>query len=211
MRSTLLLSLLAACAVGCGDHGVPSPDDLAVSDDLSVPTDLSGVVLDDAKHIVTFTMFAKDYADTICAHAMACGQLDPAQLSACVERNLLHTGWDQDVEIMKGRMQINELQCLDAIKASHCDFSDVGTWSSKCQAFLYNANQADGMPCVSGSECKSGYCQHGGSDAGMPEQPTGCPGVCAAPKPTGAPCRFAGDCRLQQGPRSGIPVSSEYA
>lgn len=198
MRSTLLLSLfsigLGACVVGCGDHGVPSPEDMAVSNDLSASLDMSGVIPDDAKRIVTFTMFAQDYAQAVCAHAMACGQLDAAQLSACLERNLLHTGWDQDVEIMKGRMEINELQCLDAIKSSRCDFSDVGSVNAKCQEFLYTGHQADGMPCIGGAECTSHYCQHGGSDAGMTEQVTGCAGVCAPAKSAGQTCRIGPDC-----------------
>ncbi|HWE29779.1 MAG TPA: hypothetical protein VHB97_17335, partial [Polyangia bacterium] len=128
MRSKLLLSLFAVGVVGCGDHNPGPPgQDLSVEMDMSGAVDMS--IPDDAKTIVTFTMFAQDYAQALCAHLMTCGQLDSAQLSACLENNLLHTGWDQDVEIMKGRVQINELQCLAALNIARCDSSDVGAWT----------------------------------------------------------------------------------
>jgi hypothetical protein len=193
MRSTLLLCLSSVLVVGCGDHNLPPGQDMAA------PEDLSGVVqdmppADDQRQFVSFTMFAQHLAETLCAHALACGQLDAAQMSACIERNLRGTGWDQDVEIMKGRMEINELQCLDAIKNSRCDLSDVGYWSTRCNQFLYLPHQASGSACLSNDECTTGFCQHGGSDGGMAEQVTGCPGTCAAPKGTGVTCRQTSDC-----------------
>jgi hypothetical protein len=193
MRSTLLLSLCAIGVVGCGDHGGGGGFDLSAPDDLSVAMDMSGIP-DDAKKIVTFSMFAQDFAQAICAHYMACGQLDTAQLPACIERNLRHTGWDQDVEIMKGRMEINELQCLNAVQTARCDFSDLGAWSSRCLDFLYTGHQTLGGACIGDPECASGYCQHAGSDGGMSEQVTGCPGVCAQPKSSGMSCRINSNC-----------------
>ena len=195
MRSTLLLSLLAVGVGGCGDHGLPpgghGEDMSAGGDDMSM-ADMGPD--DDQRVFVTFGMFAQHYAEAVCAHYASCQQLDAAQMNACIERNLRHTGWDQDVEIMKGRMQINELQCLDAINNARCDNSDTVEWGSKCLQFLYIAHQPNGSTCLAGVECLSGYCQHGGSDAGHPEQVTGCPGTCADPKPTGAPCRINSDC-----------------
>ncbi len=197
MRCTVLLSLLSIGVLGCGDHGLPTPDmatgDMGVSDDLSAGI-ADMVIPNDAKVNVSFTQFAQDYATTLCAHYVTCGQLDAAQMAACVENNLRHTGWDQDVEIMKGRLEINELQCLDAVKNARCDSSDVGAWSSRCLQFLYSGHQANGAACVAGVECTSGYCQHAGSDGGMAEQVTGCAGSCTAPKPTGAACRSDSDC-----------------
>jgi len=191
MRSTLLLSILAVALGGCGDHGLPS-DDLSVGEDMSAELDMG--IPDDAKRIVTFTMFAQDFAQALCAHYMACGQLDAAQLNACIENNLRHTGWDQDVEVMKGRLEINELQCLMAVQTSRCDNSDINAWATRCGQFLYSGHVATGGACIADVECESGYCQHGGSDAGI-EQVTGCPGTCAAPKPAGAPCRIDTDCQ----------------
>lgn len=200
MRIGLLVPVLVfgigAAAVGCGDDsGLPpsqNNDMSAGAQDMAVELDMS--IPDDAKRIVTFTMFAEDYAQTVCAHYMMCGQLDAAQMAACIERTLRHTGWDQDAEIMKGRLEINELQCLDAISMARCDNSDHVQWGSRCADFLYIAHQPNGAVCLAAAECKSGYCQHGGSDAGIPEQYTGCPGICADPKPIGAVCRLQTDC-----------------
>ena len=197
MRSTFLLSAVAVLAFGgCGDHGLPPPDfgpvDLSVVvTDLAVDLDMG--IPDDAKKVVTFTQFAQDYAQALCAHYMACGELDTAQMAACLENNLHHTGWDQDVEINKGRVEVNELQCLAAVQTARCDFSDIGAWSSRCEQFLYTGHVANGGACVADVECTSGFCQHGGSDAGI-EQVTGCPGTCATPKATGAACRLDTDC-----------------
>jgi hypothetical protein len=202
MRSTLFVSLIAAAVLGCGDHGLPGGDDMG--EDMGMPDDLSGVVFDDQRHIVTFSEFAMDYATAVCAHYMTCGQLDAAQMNACIERNLRHSGWDQDVEISKGRMEINELQCLDAISKARCDNSDTVTWGGKCLQFLYIAHQANGAACLADVECTSGFCQRGGSDAGIPEQVTGCPGTCANPKAQNAPCRLATDCASDS---ACVPVS----
>jgi hypothetical protein len=196
MRCTLLLSL-ALGIVGCGGHGVPTPpNDMAVGDDLASGADmeLDMSISNDSGTYVTFTMFAQDFAKALCAHAVACGQLDAAQMSACLERNLLHTGWNQDVEILKGHMEINELQCLDALNKSRCDSSDSGQWETRCNAFLYKAHQVLGASCLANAECVSGFCQHGGSDAGVTEMPAGCPGVCATPKTDGEACRVDTDC-----------------
>lgn len=193
MRSTFLLSALALAVGGCGDHGLPPPEDMSMAvEDMSAELDMG--IPNDAKKTVTFTTFAQDFAQALCAHYMACGQLDAAQLNACIENQLRHTGWDQDVEIMKNRVEINELQCLDAVNHSRCDNSDINAWSTRCLQFLYTGHQANGAACIADVECTSGYCQHAGSDAGIAEQVTGCPGVCAAPKATGAPCRLATDC-----------------
>ena len=114
MRSTLLLSLLTLALAGCGDHGLPPSEDMSrprrprpAQMDMAIPDDAQ-----DAGDV--HDVRAGSTPQTLCAHYVACGQLDAAQMSACIERNLRHTGWDQDVEIMKGRMEINELQCLDA-------------------------------------------------------------------------------------------------
>ncbi len=198
MRCTLLLSLACAAVAGCGDHhGLPG-EDMAVSNDMSVSTDMGigdmAMYPDDIRKYVSFTMFAKDFANALCAHYMACGQLDAAQMAACVERNLRHTGWDQDIEITKGRMEVNEAQCIDAVNHARCDFSDDGAWTARCSQFLYTPHQANGATCLSEVECMSGFCKHSGSDAGMATQPDGCPGVCADPLPIGATCRLSSDC-----------------
>src|SRR4051812_15401667 len=109
MRNTLL-ALLVVGAIGCG-HGIPGPGDdmstdMSIVDDMSVPADL--LIPDDAQKLVTFTQFAMDYAKELCAHYLKCGLLDAAQMDACIERNLPHLGWDEDVEIMKGRVSVNE-------------------------------------------------------------------------------------------------------
>ena len=193
MRGTLLLSAVALALGGCGDHGLPPPDDMSMSVvDLAVDLDMS--IPNDSKHLVTFTMFAQDFAQAICAHYMACGELDSTQMAACIENNLHHTGWDQDVEITKGRVEINELQCLAAVQTARCDFSDVGAWTSRCEQFLYTGHVANGGACVADAECTSGFCQHAGSDAGIASQVTGCPGVCANVKATAAPCRLDAEC-----------------
>jgi len=195
MRSTLLLSMFAIALAGCHGHGVPPGEDMG-PEDMSANTDMTTDmgIPNDATNIVTFSMFTQDYAQALCAHYMACGQLDAAQMNACIEKNVRHTGWDQDVEIMKGRLEINELQCLDAIKSSRCDQSDSGAWITRCNDFLYIPHQAAGATCLASEECMSGFCQHAGSDGGMSEQVTGCNGVCATPKATGMPCRLSTDC-----------------
>jgi len=194
MRSTFLLSMFAIGLAGCHGNGVPPGEDMAIEDMAMGDMAMDMGIPDDATHIVTFTMFAHDYAETLCTRYQACGKLDAAQMNACIEKNLRHTGWDQDVEIMKGRIEINELQCLDAIKNSRCDQSDQAAWLTRCAQFLYIPHQANGATCVAADECTSGFCQRGGSDAGMSEQVTGCNGVCAAPKATGTPCRLDSDC-----------------
>jgi len=196
MRSTwLVFAILSTGITGCGPGGGhDGGPDLAVGGDMAVELDMR--IPDDAKVLVTFTMFAQDYAKTLCAHYVACGQLDAAQMAACVERNLRHTGWDQDIEISKGRMEINELQCLDALKNARCDNSDTFAWHSRCQQFLYIPHQTNGAACLASDECLSGFCQHAVTDGGTSEQVTGCPGTCADPKTIGAPCRLPSDCAI---------------
>ncbi|HEX9102538.1 MAG TPA: hypothetical protein VF997_10055 [Polyangia bacterium] len=194
MRSTLLVSILAAGLGGCGDHGLPQEDMAMSPGDMSAVVDM--MIPNDAKKLVTFSMFAADFAQTICAHYMACGMLDAAQLPACIENNTRHTGWDQDVEIMKGRVEINELQCLQAVTNSRCDSSDLAAWTTRCLQFLYTGHQPNGATCIADAECATGYCAHAGSDAGISEQVTGCPGVCAPLKPAGATCRLDTACGL---------------
>ncbi len=197
MRSTLLLSVLAIGVVGCGDHGLPGGD-MAMGEDMSANADMTSTdmsIQGDAAVYVTFTMFATDLAQAICAHEMMCGRLDAAQMAACVERNTPHTGWNQDVEITKGHLEINELQCLAAVQSSACDGSDSAARFSKCLQFLYVPHVASGSPCVANEECVAGYyCQHVGSDAGMPSQVTGCPGTCVPVQGTNQPCRLSTDC-----------------
>jgi hypothetical protein len=210
MRSTLLLSIFAIGLIGCHDHGIPmGGDDMtAANDDMSVGMDMS-MIPDDFRKDVSYTMFAMDLAQALCAHYLACGQLDAAQMPQCIERNLRHTGWDQDVEITKGRMSINELQCLAALNSARCDFSDSGAWSTRCLQFLYTGHQQNGQTCIAAAECVSGFCQHAGSDGGMSEQVTGCPGVCGqlAVQPDYAPVREAGRAQRRVR-RDAVPVRS---
>ena len=194
MRNTwLVLTLASMGVVGCG-HGIPGPSDdmgdMSVTDDMGMP---DMVIPDDAQKLVTFTMFALDYAKELCAHYQKCGQLDAAQLDACIERNIKHLGWDEDVEIMKGRVSVNELQCLDAVKNARCDNSDSAAWTGRCQQFLHVPHQADGATCLAGVECMSGFCKHGGSDGGAAGvmQVTGCLGTCAPTLAVGQQCRLA--------------------
>jgi hypothetical protein len=204
MRSTLFLSLICATVAGCHDHGIPGEGDMAVADMSVGGSDMSSDDMsigdmgppDDIRHYVSFSMFAQSYAETVCQHLVTCGQLDAAQMAACVERRKLHTGWDQDTEISKGRMRINDAQCLDAIRTSRCDSSDSGAVFFHCLQTLYTPQQTIGNPCLSSEECVNSYCAHSGSDGGAAgvEQPGGCPGTCAAPKAAGAPCRQDTDC-----------------
>src|SRR6267142_1342600 len=118
MRNTYW-ALLVVGMVGCG-HGIPGPGD-DMGTDMSVRDDVSWgdmLIPDDAQKLVTFTQFALDFAKELCAHYTKCGMLDAAQTDACVESNLKHLGWDEDVEIMKGRVSVNELQHLPAPAAS---------------------------------------------------------------------------------------------
>src|SRR5262245_38350256 len=139
MRNTwLAFSLVCASAtIGCGPDGHPGGKDMSVPDagvDMAIPDDLT--IPDDAQSLVTYTAFSSHFAQELCAHYMKCGQVDAAQLDACIERETRHLGWDADVEIMKGRAALNELQCLDAVKNARCDNSDSGAWQSRCVQFL---------------------------------------------------------------------------
>src|SRR5690242_10582825 len=97
---------------GC-DHGIPGPGkDMAMGGhDMAVPSDDMTAIPDMAVKIVSWGQFSHDLATALCQHYMACGQLDAAQMTACIERNLRQTGWDVDTESKKGRVEINEGQC----------------------------------------------------------------------------------------------------
>ena len=88
---------------------------------------------------------------------------------------------------MKGRMEINELQCLDAINNARCDNSDTVAWGGKCLQFLYIAHQADGAACLADVECTSGYLPARRQRRRHPRAGDRLPGTCANPKATGAP------------------------
>jgi hypothetical protein len=206
MRKTWLMAMLCVGVVGCHNHGLPNLDkfpdggagdmgadmsiDMSVDDmsigDIGIP--------DDALKIVTFTMFAADFANAYCTHLMTCGRLDAAQFDLCVESYNFPKGWDIDSEIMKNRLQINELQCLAAVQASRCDHSDDSYWISRCQSFYNIPHQSNGAPCLGNEECMSGYCQHALTDAGTSQQNPGCPGMCAQPDPAGTPCIIPDKC-----------------
>lgn len=198
MRS-ICLGFAIVAVVGCGDTGIKIGNDMSmvVPNDMSAIEDMASTdisIPDDARTFVTFAMFALHYAQHVCAHKMSCGQLDAAQQAACIERVIPHTGWDQDIEIMKGRMMINEAQCLAAVDSSRCDNSDSDAVANKCIRFLYQPNQTDGASCLAGKECTSRRCAHAVPDSGTSFQPTGCAGTCAPPLNIGAACRLGDDC-----------------
>jgi hypothetical protein len=195
----LAIAVVCAGVGGCGpgDGGKDMAGaDMAGVDDLSVgdmgPVDMSS---DDLMKDVTWTQFAQDYANTVCAHYMACGQLDAAQMAACVEHQMIKRAWDEDTEIAKGRITLNELQCLDAIKNSRCDGEDYGFWSlAKCTTLLEVPHQLNGATCLANAECVSHYCKRPGSDAATGPQPEGCTGTCAPLTPAGSACVTDEEC-----------------
>jgi hypothetical protein len=201
MRSIYVFAALSClAAVGCGDDdGLPPGGkdlsvgaDLAVSGDLSTSADLSAGV--DMSSGITWAKFSLDFAQARCARLMSCGQLDAAQLDVCITQNLQLTGWDIDTEIAKGRLLLNETQCIAALAASRCDGSDSGLWQERCTTLLDVPQQAIGAVCLSGVECTSTFCAHSVNGAGTAPQPDGCPGLCTAIKPVGAPCQTDEQC-----------------
>jgi hypothetical protein len=197
MRSTWLvfvvLGSVASGCDGCGGNGLPPP-----GNDLAAPSDMGyGVQPPDlSSKKVSFTQFAADYAQTLCAHYLACGQLDQAALDRCIEKNTRKIGWDEDTEIIKGRMEIDEALCLNALHNARCDNADTTAWTDKCFNSLFIPHQAAGMVCLGDSECINGYCAHSTVDGGATLQPTGCPGKCTAFKLAGAVCASDIECGL---------------
>jgi hypothetical protein len=181
MRTTSLWAMVAlvAVVVGCGD--APGTSDAAAdlagggdagSTDMSIP--------EDAIRLVTATQFDTDLAQAICAHLLMCGQLDAASMAACIEANTTTEPADRDTEILKGRMSINELQCLQAVMNSRCDGADIGQVTiGKCERLLFKPMQpSDGVAqCISSVECVNGYCARTAVDGGA-IPPEGCSGVC---------------------------------
>jgi hypothetical protein len=200
------LGLIVCVAVGCGPSGIPKGQDMAMTldmapegFDLSVAGDLGPIdmaIPDDAQRPVLFSQFAADYAKALCLRLAQCGKVDsdPASQAACQETQAFLTGWDQDTEIMKGRMIVNELQCLAAVSAQRCDGSDTGYFSERCFQFLYQPLQANGSACLTSVECANGYCAHVQNDAGNGLQPSGCPGTCVPFKTTS--CDQLDSCNL---------------
>jgi hypothetical protein len=169
VHSLVLWGMVAAVA-GCGDdvtiNDGSTPDlsmgDLAGTVDMTIP--------DDLQVNVSATQFVMDEAAATCAHLMMCGQLSAANMAACIEANTAQIGVDEDTEIAKGRIHINELQCLAAIMGARCDGEDSGgVFLGKCLRLLDKPMQpSDGTSqCLFSGECVKGYCAHGSSDAGV--------------------------------------------
>lgn len=199
MRKTWLAVMLCAGVAGCHHHGLPPDEDGGVdmATDMSAGEDMSigdmGIT-DGSTKIVTFKMFSADYANAYCTHLMKCNRLDASEYALCVEVHELIKGWDIDSEIMKGRLEINELQCLDALSTARCDDSDSGYWTSRCNAYYNIPHQGNGAACLGDEECMSAYCQHAKTDGGTTRQFTGCPGTCAQPTAAGQPCIVDNEC-----------------
>jgi hypothetical protein len=178
-----------------GGHDMAVAHDLAVAGDLAVNGDLADLSAGaDMSTGVTWAKFSLDFAHARCAQLMACGQVDATELDTCIAQNLQLTGWDIDTEITKGRLLLNETQCIAAVSAARCDSSDSGQWSQRCGTLLYVPEQNNGAVCLADVECTSSYCAHAANTAGTSPQPTGCPGVCATIKATGAACQTDDQC-----------------
>jgi hypothetical protein len=205
-KAWLVIALLGSVASGCDGcgHGLPPP-----GSDLSMPGDMNGYVVRDMSAIppdatiptVSYTAFTLHYAQALCAHYLACGELDQKAMDRCIEQNTASVtkGIDFDTEIVKGRMELNETVCIDAIKASRCDNSDTAAWELNCPLKLSTAkafipHQVIGAYCLTGVECMSGYCAHSKADGGVVNQPTGCPGMCADKKPVNSDCDTDEEC-----------------
>ncbi|HWE28697.1 MAG TPA: hypothetical protein VHB97_11890, partial [Polyangia bacterium] len=178
--------------------------------DLSIPLDLSldmsgSFDMPNIPNGVSWAKFSLDFAQARCQHFLSCGQVDQAQMNTCITQNLQLTGWDVDTEISKGRLVINETQCIDAVNASRCDASDSGQWQLRCSTLLYQPKQANAAVCLSGVECTSSYCAHGNSSTTMLPLPDGCSGTCQSISPTGAACKTDEQC----GPNSFCDNSNE--
>ncbi len=196
----LRLALMGVVGLaGCGDSGVVVPGDgstdLSMADLSMPPGDMT--IPDDFRSFVSATQFDKDFAQAICAHLIMCNKLDNTQsaLAACIERNTATEGTDRDTEVMKGRLMINELQCLSAIQNARCDGEDQGkVFVSLCAQLLNIPLQGIGGACVATAECTSGYCARGelSNDAGV--APEGCPGTCKSFLSLGAQCQTDESC-----------------
>lgn len=193
MRSILVFAAISCfTAVGCGDDDKGkdmAPLDLATPTDLSATLDMPLVT-----NGVTWAKFSLDFAQARCQHFLSCGQLDSAQMNTCITQNLQLTGWDVDTEIAKGRLVLNETQCIAAVNASRCDNSDAGQWQQRCSTLLYQPQQANASVCLSGVECTSSYCAHSNNKANTAPQPDGCPGTCQPIKASGVACQTDEQC-----------------
>jgi hypothetical protein len=193
---------LALTASGCPNNPVGLPDLAGQNNDLSVQLDMSSSDLSGAGDMtmlppdlstgmVTFSKFQIDLANAKCAREVVCGQLpsDATSLANCFDVRYAPPSFDLDTEIAKGRIEVNEAQCLAAVGNQRCDHSDVGFISARCgnSGTLLVPHQTVGGACIVDAECISGYCAHGNTDAGT-LQPSGCLGMCAAFKTTGAAC-----------------------
>jgi hypothetical protein len=184
MRTSWLLMFVLGSVVtgcdGCDDGGLPNGDGGGHVLDMAMPTDMSGEPGDGALvHKVSYAEFALHYAQATCAHALACGQLDQASMSICLERNTHKLGWDIDSEILKQRVELNEAVCIAAISSSRCDGSDFVAYSTACSNSVFIPHLQTNDVCLGDAECIDGYCKHSTVDGGTAPQATGCPGRCA--------------------------------
>jgi len=179
-----LCSVVSGCD-GCDDGGGTTPPG---GHDMAVPIDMTAPPPDGSVRLVSYSEFSAHYADALCKRYLACGLIDQASMDRCLERNTRKIGWDVDTEILKGRVEINEARCIDAVNSSRCDRADSVSVDVACATGFYIPHLAINDVCLGGVECINGYCAHEGSDAGVSFQPSGCPGVCTAFKATGAPC-----------------------
>jgi hypothetical protein len=172
------LSLVLVClALGCSD--TTSPGDLGDELDFS-PPDLTG------DPGVELAQFAMDWAAAQCAHLMACGRLDAADLPKCLEEQALPPpDWDEPAAIAAGHLSLYEGSCIDAIRTARCDGEEEGKVAAAC-ANVAVGHLSPGAPCTSDLECDAGFCRRlidGGGLAGE-----GCPGTCVARGGATAPC-----------------------
>jgi hypothetical protein len=201
-----LVLAFACSSIGCGNNPLPPGGDLGQGNDLSagsgdmsanldMATDMVGQVL------VSYSQYAMDYANTFCAREQQCGKLgnDAASLANCVQRNILALGVDLDTEIAKGRLKLNELQCLQGVSNARCDGSDFGFVRERCGAFLFAGQQNVNDACIDDRECINSQCAHtpvdpDGGTAATPLPPSGCPGTCQPFLSTGATCTRDSQC-----------------
>jgi hypothetical protein len=192
-----LCSIVSGCD-GC-DGGGGHPRDGGI--DMAVPTDLAVPPGDGSVRKVSYSEFSAHYADALCKRQLACGLIDQASMAVCLERNTKKIGWDVDTDILKGRLEINEAACIDAVENIRCDQSNGIAVAVICERSLFIPHLNKGDVCLGDVECINGYCAHEGSDAGAAPQPSGCPGRCADFKaateecfPGSTACGPDGDC-----------------
>src|SRR5262245_56278804 len=132
-------SLMVAAIFGaaCGGNTLETPD---MADDFGI-ADLSGDIAsplnNDLMVNVLPSQFDVHLAQAVCMHLAMCGQLDAANMAACVQANTNAEAADRDTEVLKGRFVINEYQCLAAIMGSRCDGEDSGAvFIGNCFKFL---------------------------------------------------------------------------